>query len=155
MAKRFFGYGQRVVGSANGVVTVRPRGFGETNSEFGPGSGTTEFGTGSQTQQIPYRKFTAGEMVRGLAAGITAVAPATLAIPVPFKIGAQMDLNLSNIGTGGGGGGGTPGTDQQMYQCPDGMLTTDPKLCVDKSDMKKYLLPAAIVVGAIVLFKFL
>jgi len=160
MARRFFGYGQQVVGSANGVVTVRPRGLGETNSEFGPGSGTTEFGTGSQTQQVPYKQFTPAQMM--LATDITMVAPATMRFPKPFTVGKSIDPGSISFptpggggGTPGGGGGGTPGTEQQMYQCPDKMLVTDPKLCEDKSSMKKYLLPAAIVVGAFVLYKML
>ena len=159
MARRFFGYGQQVVGSANGVVTVRPRGLGETNSEFGPGSGTTEFGTGSQTQQVPYKQFTPAQMA--LAANLSVVAPATMRFPKPFTVGTQITPGEIQWpgGSGGGGtpggGGGTPGTEQQMYQCPDKMLVTDPKLCEDKSSMKKYLLPAAIVVGAFVLYKML
>jgi hypothetical protein len=152
MARRFFGYGQKVVGSANGVVTVRPSGFGEPVEVFGPGAGASEFGTGSQTQQIPFKQFTPAQLA--LAANLSMVAPATRAIPVPFTVGAQMDPNLLNIG-GGGTPGGTPGTEQQMYQCPDQMLVTDPKLCVDQSSMKKYLVPAAIVVGAFILYKML
>ena len=159
MSRRFFGYGQQVVGSANGVVTVRPRGLGETNSEFGPGSGTTEFGTGSQTQQVPYRKFTPAEMMLPLLANVS-VAPMTQRFPQPavfkkYTIEPITDPGGGGGGTPGGGGGGTPGTEQQMYQCPDKMLVTDPKLCEDKSSMKKYLLPAAIVVGAFVLYKML
>lgn len=152
--RRFYGYGQKVVGSANGVVSVRPRGFGEPEEvlpslpALGPGTVSAEFGPGGPTAPVSLAR-----KILPWVPGMTMTAAQVS--PVPFKIGGQMDTVPVSIGlTLPPGSAPPPG--QQMYQCPDGMLTTDPTLCEDKaSGMKKYLLPAVIAVGALVLIKML
>jgi len=147
--RRFYGYGQKVVGAANGVVTVRSMGAitadSITDIQMPPGPGTQEsFGPTSLASKIlPW------------VPGMTMVA--TQGVP-KFKIGAQMSLPPGGIPGPGGSApppGVTPPGQQNMYQCPDGMIVTDPTLCEDKSSMKKYLLPAAIVVGALIVIKML
>lgn len=146
---RFSGYGYKVVGSANGVVTVAPNGFGQVydNKTVGSSANTIDW------SNVPGSSSSEGSFAPPLAYQIAPLIGTARAVaqrsgmlkPLPITGGL-----LPNVATGGST---TPGgAPPIIYECPDGMRVTDPSLC-GGSGMKKYLLPAAIVVGAIVLFK--
>jgi len=136
---RFTGYGYKVVGMANGVVSVAPRGFGEDWSTV-PGSSSSEGSFGPVATPL-----------------VAQINPSSIeAIKSAIKFGPKpLQPLVANLNLPGSAGPESTTPPPVLYECPDGARVMDPSLCSDTEGMKKYLLPAAILVGAIVLSKLM
>lgn len=152
--KRFFGYGQKVIGSANGVVSVSPRGFS--------GFGEVVRASASAPSSGPDLRYSFAK-VSAPASGPDSRYGQTL---LPAQSSTQPGMFMITGMTGGtSGGSGTPLPEtppmlppqSQMYQCPNGAIVTDPMQCLAAADsgMNKYLVPIAIAIGAVILLKVL